>query len=542
MQLCSKLGLNESKNLTDPHIILAAHAKWGSECADKLEGDFSFIIYDRNARSIFCARDSIGATPFFYYCDNELFVFSTTAAVFPKIENIHAPISETWLARYFVNVSQDQVKTAYENVLKLPAAHHLTISPDEQTQPLRYFEFQDRAPFETKRNDKWVALYRSMFDQVVADRLRSAYLIGAESSGGIDSSTIIASAVPQLPHSLDQFHLFGLSHLEQEPEYILETSIQCGIEHNHIYTNPSYYRSTEVIQRGIRTLGYPAENGLTTLYHRFFEQAQLQDIRTLLSGFGGDEIVTSKGELFYDELYAGRAYKTMFNELPGGLLMRIARLSKNIYKNKLMKPGSASQPTTQWQRILGFTTPEALSAFGLTERAAQRPSHVAAPNMNALALTHLTHHRFGGEMTTRLESFALMAHSYRVSYRWPMLDRRLIQQFLDTPTIEKRRRSMGRYLHRRAFDGEVPTKVLWKQNKSLGIFTSMDRQEPYSVELLLENLPPQLDFVSKSQLQELDRKIRNQRSGRSKISPAELSAGHSILKNLKELRIFIESQ
>ncbi|MCW2791754.1 MAG: hypothetical protein JWO76_852, partial [Nocardioides sp.] len=52
-------------------------------------------------------------------------------------------------------------------------------------------------------------------------------------------------------------------------------------------------------------------------------------------------------------------------------------------------------------------------------------------------------------------------------YRWALLDRRLMQQWLSTPAIWKYAAGTGRYLHRRAISGVVPDKVAWKPTKDM---------------------------------------------------------------------------
>ncbi|NRD90386.1 hypothetical protein C8024_14330 [Sphingopyxis sp. BSNA05] len=50
-----------------------------------------------------------------------------------------------------------------------------------------------------------------------------------------------------------------------------------------------------------------------------------------------------------------------------------------------------------------------------------------------------------------------MAASYGIDYRWPLWDKRLVQQYLSTPIIERAGPGgIGRYLHRRAITGTVP--------------------------------------------------------------------------------------
>ena len=73
--------------------------------------------------------------------------------------------------------------------------------------------------------------------------------------------------------------------------------------------------------------------------------------------------------------------------------------------------------------------------------------------------------------SARLESAALFAATFGIEFRYPMLDRQLIQQFFATPSIEKRSRDMGRYLHRRAMVGRIPEQIVSQKTKFMGDFT-----------------------------------------------------------------------
>jgi asparagine synthase (glutamine-hydrolysing) len=76
--------------------------------------------------------------------------------------------------------------------------------------------------------------------------------------------------------------------------------------------------------------------------------------------------------------------------------------------------------------------------------------------------------RLGSNISSRLETCTLFAATYGIDYRWPLLDARLLQQWLSTPSIEKSDPVFGRYLHRRAIDGVVASKVAWKPDKYMG--------------------------------------------------------------------------
>src|SRR6185369_1259427 len=67
---------------TDPELILHAYHAWGERCVDFLLGDFAFVIYNRTARRLFCARDHLGVKPFFFVYKGRAFAFSNA---FPTV-------------------------------------------------------------------------------------------------------------------------------------------------------------------------------------------------------------------------------------------------------------------------------------------------------------------------------------------------------------------------------------------------------------------------------------------------------------------------
>ena len=62
----------------DCELILRAYAAWGEACVDHLRGDFSFAIWDKENRKLFCARDHFGIKPFYYANSRSLLVVSNT--------------------------------------------------------------------------------------------------------------------------------------------------------------------------------------------------------------------------------------------------------------------------------------------------------------------------------------------------------------------------------------------------------------------------------------------------------------------------------
>ena len=541
--LCAALGIAERPELTDPQLVLAAYHRWGEECPDRLEGDFSFAIYDPANHRLFCARDCTGARSFFYALRDDAFVFATTAAVFPAIRLPGIAPSEAWMARYLMGMSERDDECAFDGVRKLPPAHRLAVIRTGAPRAERYFEFRDTAPFRLKRDEAWVRDYRETFHRAVEDRLRTDWRIGAETSGGLDTSTVLAHAARHMGPDKGDLHCFGLSHLEQEPQHILATPMYCGVAKNHILTMPPYIRDPAITERAIRTLGYPPENELASLYHWFFEQCGLNGIRTLLSGYGGDEAATSHAQHLPHELAAAGAWRTLWRELPGNPVMRALRLARLKWSTQRTDsagyvPGPSFVERDQYLPL----NDAARSAYPFLPFVAEQMRVLRDPQLsvNEHILRRFAHPYWGGQIAGRMEGCQLMANSYRVEYRWPMLDRRLIGQYLATPSIQKRKGAMGRYLHRQACEGEVPPAILWKQAKNMGWITQRGRAPTPDVLPHPEELPSSLKaLLDLPKLRSQIDLLENFEYGSDAASTTELICTSHSVKQVNDLATYI---
>ena len=466
-QLAKALAIDDLEQYTDPMLVIAAYRRWGKDCINRLEGDFSFIIYDPQKHECFAARDAVGVKPFYYYLDGQVFIFASTASIFPKLGKFDLQPNEAWIAKFLMLNARSFTETGFERVLKLAPAHHLQVTAkNEQLQ--RYFEFKDDPPAIYQRDDKWVSAYREKLEQAVRDRVSSDYLIGSEISGGLDSSSVTALAALNLPHDKKHFHVFGYALEKNEPEYILETSQFHDIPHNHIYThwNPEG-NLEELVEREMRILGYPSESNIAIGHSMFYRLCKQLGIRTLLSGFGGDEVVTNTGHLLDLELLDAGRYKELYQLQRGNPLTRSLRMVRFLQKAYQRKTNyiSTIEKSSRKRMANMIVRQDILQQHQILEQLETIYRYDADyRTINSFILGN----RLAPILTARLESCMLVAASHQIEYRWPLLDRRLMQQYLSSPAIEKYARKSNRYLHRRAVSDILPAKIAWKPGKSMG--------------------------------------------------------------------------
>lgn len=461
--LCTALEIPCENTVTDPAIILASYQKWGATCVDKFEGDFSFALYDPTRKELFCARDSIGARPLFYWIDDTKVMVASTAAAFQGVKGCPLSPRQEWLARFLVLESAHPTYSAFDGLKKLAPAHHLTVARSGETEPVQYWTMDPASPMATARSDHWVQAYREKFDRVVEDRLVSSFPISGENSGGLDSATILGHAIDHLPHHLDDFRCYSVCHLEDEPQEILSTAMHIGIRHNHVTARPRFYQKTAILDRAIRVIGYPAEHSHASFHSDFFEQCQIYGSRTMLSGYGGDEVVTFQAKSLAKELFLSGHKWQALAEMDGPVYRRFARWL--LWNTRGLSPRTPTNVRTG-SLLNSLLRQDVTREFDI--EAAEKEGGINRAMAQTINEEILARRGFTKLRTGRLEGCALMAQSYGIEYRWPLFDRRLIAQYLATPSIEKCKGNLGRYLHRRACQGLAPDPIINRQSKDLG--------------------------------------------------------------------------
>lgn len=404
-----------------------------------------------------------------------------------------------------MNLSNDPVRTAYIEIFKLPGGSFLSARNGEEPTIGKWHDWDNDQAQADHRNDKWVTEYCEVLDQSVADRIAGEGLLGIESTGGIDSSAILASAALNFENPDDHIHAFGNALNEQEPELIRLGNDACGISHSHLTTERRPV-SDAVMNGSIAAIGYPEENGTGSSHALFYEQASKQNINVLLSGFGGDEIVSNPASLVRRELAHSRRVGTLLNSFQGNIVERTLRMSKFLATSRDPTRTSVVQNKIWQERWLQCLLRDEIieefeieSSYFSTVR-----NDVDYMGTNDIILNDYLSNM---GMSTRLENCTLIAALWGIEYRWPLLDARLIQQYLSTPAIEKLGpRNVGRYLHRRAIDARLPAQIVWKQSKSMGPGLPLRQHEFLPAEWrpggrLREGLPKELlEFVDPHKL------------------------------------------
>ncbi len=496
-ELADKLDISrtEADRICDSELILKCYLKWWENCVDHLIGDFVFVLYDEKRQKVFCGRDHMGVRPFYYYLSDERFFCATSLRALIHIKDLPIRISTQWIVEYLTHLSMSFDQTPYDGIYKLPPAHTLTITPGNHNLQ-QYFILSADPELKLKDSREYVDAYKEQLETAIKCRLDTTYPLGSELSGGLDSSTITAYGARFFDQPLTNFHTFAFANSELEPQHILAVSQAYGLPYNHVFTG-RHLNQEGLIERSLKILGYPVEHGSATFHEPFYQLAEKFDIRTLLSGFGGDEFGTTiHGYMVPLEMIMKRRYKDLFNMLPGNAFLRFIRLVK--FELGKIKWHDFTRPEYNPRFFEAFSKrwPHQIVAQDMVEeyKLKQRYFDVARFDAGYTDLKRFTlENRWAPFVPTRMENCTLMAAARKIEYRWPLLDVRLVKLFLSIPSEENYFRDMGRYLHRRAIAGIVPDMVVWKRGKDMGNIVGSDHHGLSNVgQFSITDLHPEL--------------------------------------------------
>jgi asparagine synthase (glutamine-hydrolysing) len=466
--LCTRLGIAKAQACTT-RVLVLAWRHWGEAMAEHLVGDFALALHDNLRGVTYLARDPLGVKPLYYHIERQQLHYGFSVPELKRLSPRPLTKDADWAATYLLDLSFSQTESAYKEIKKLAPGCWARFDAEGRVNIQRYHRWRDDPPFSTHCDSRWVDDYREILEESIRCRMEPHHPMGTENSGGIDSATITAYLAHFLGEPGDRLHSFSFALCEHEPAYILETSQAKRIRHNYVITDrygPADQESR--VAQSLAAIGYPEEHANASGHIPFYEECQKRGIRTLFSGFGGDEIVTNTGQHLRFELLDRHQYGALWKTLQGNPLMRTLRLLKAATVSR-RSPSANLNFIKAWTQRLPqqLLRPEIVQRLELYERYMEAAVYDAPYRRTNDFI--LQHHLGRMQIAARLESCCVMAAAYGVDYRWPLWDARLVQQYLSTPSIEKfGPKGIGRYLHRRAIDGIVPKRVAWKQSKDMG--------------------------------------------------------------------------
>ncbi len=195
---------------TDTEVIAAAWHRWGADAQLRFNGMWAFAIWDERARSLTLSRDRFGVKPLYLAFMGSTIAFASEIKAFLALPTFTRALNRQAAEAYFTHpnaydgISPD---TALQGVMRLPAGHSITITPDGTNGFVKWWSTAAHLPSVPTRYESQVEQFRELFLDSVRLRMRSDVPIGTSLSGGLDSSAVasgMASVARDTHWSLDR--------------------------------------------------------------------------------------------------------------------------------------------------------------------------------------------------------------------------------------------------------------------------------------------------------------------------------------------------
>lgn len=196
---------------SDTEVLLYLFIREKESCLKRLNGFFSFCIYDKEEQSFFVARDRYGIKPLLYVFDEDKFLFASEMKSILQY-GIEKNIDYTSLYTYFQLNYIPAPATIFHAVKKLMPGHYLKVKRQQIEEGVYY-----TIPFDRQKNsnieyDQAKEKLKQLLEDSVRRRLVSDVPLGAFLSGGIDSSVITALASKHKP----DLHTFSIGFRDEK--------------------------------------------------------------------------------------------------------------------------------------------------------------------------------------------------------------------------------------------------------------------------------------------------------------------------------------
>ena len=177
---------------TDSEVLLHGFEEYGTDLLNKLRGMFAFIIWDKNTKTLFGARDYFGIKPFYYAKMQGTLMFGSEIKSFVEHPHFKRELNERALEGYLSFQYSPGYETFFKNVYKLPPAHCFFYK-DGKMDMQRYWIPEFNAE-EDKPLEYWVDEIEKTFDDSVNAHKIADVEVGSFLSSGVDSSYVACSA------------------------------------------------------------------------------------------------------------------------------------------------------------------------------------------------------------------------------------------------------------------------------------------------------------------------------------------------------------
>jgi len=465
------------KTKSDTEAIVHAYEEYGVDCPSKLNGMFSFAIWDTRRRSLFLSRDRLGKKPLYYYAGRDRFLFASEMKSILQAQGVPRRISPQALDLYLTYEYVPAPHTILADLKKLPAGHSLLIKADGKTELRRYWDlhFRENGYHSAELQQGLVELLQD----AVKIRLMSEVPLGAFLSGGIDSSCVVALMARAMDQPVKTFSIGFEEGSYNELHYAREIARHYRTDHKEFILRPNALELTEKL---VRHLDEPL--GDFSIFPTYLVSKMAREhVTVVLSGDGGDELFAGYDAYRADRIY--RAYRRLPAFVRQGLISPAAKLLPPTEKkkgafNKIKRFVEGTQypedlQHVRWMIFLAAQEKRLLYGEALRSVDMQHGAHDFMRHhfQNADSQDEINRQLYVDIKTYLCDDIMVkvdrMSMAASLEARAPFLDYRVVEYAATIPSALKLRGKQTKWILKQAMAGLLPPQIIKRGKEGFSI-------------------------------------------------------------------------
>lgn len=433
------------QSYSDTEVLLFSYMEWRENCVERLNGIFSFAVWEHGREKLFMARDRLGVKPLFYKQSNSTFLFASEIKAILAHPDVRAEVDREGLQEIFgLGPSRTPGHGIYRGIKELRPAHMLMYDRNGICVK-RYWNVTSQV--HSHSLVETVEQLKYLVEDAVQRQLNADVPVCTFLSGGLDSSAISAIASNYFKqqeigtlhtYSIDyehnsNFFQASLFQIDEDRPWIERMSTYIGSNHHaKIISNEILANRLE---DAVKARDLPGMADIDSSLLWFSEEIK-QDFTVALSGECADEIFGGYPWFYRKELLQANHFPWLYSEVERQKLL-LPHLQKKLnlkeYVQERYKETISEVPRLEGENILDARRRE---LFYL--------------NMNWF-------------MATLLERKDRMSMGASLEVRVPFADHRIVEYVWNIPWGMKMLEGREKGILRKALEGVLPHSILYRK-------------------------------------------------------------------------------
>jgi len=290
--LRNRIDKNKLVGNSDTEVLVNYFEKYNERSLENINGMFSFVVFDFEKKNCFIARDRFGIKPLYYYNDNDFLLVSSEIKPILDFKK-KSSYSEDCFGDFFFKGHMDHGENTFFNDIKsLPPANYKIFSKSSEKKKC-YWSLENSQENIGKPSLKKIKdSLRNYFNDSIKSHLISDTEIGTCLSGGNDSSAISSASQNLLKYKLKTFTYEFEDQLTKKDSELHNAKKFSKLHKMKNYTSiiTSKYINDN-FDRLLINLESPITSIRTFGTKKLYEDIKKQNIKVILEGYGGDEML-----------------------------------------------------------------------------------------------------------------------------------------------------------------------------------------------------------------------------------------------------------